>query len=284
VRGGREREREIGEQGTGEGSLQNDRQIWKVSELTERLRDKVFLVTGGGSGIGRRCALAFAREGAKVTVADIDVEGGIKTAGMIAEAGKEGLFIRANVHIESDVEMLVSTIVETYGRLDCAFNNAGIPGPVRLTGDYTEEEWDRTISTNLKGVWVCMKYEIREMVKAGRGAIVNASSAAGLRAFPYHCAYTASKHGIIGVTKTAALEYARNGIRINAVCPGFIEVGLTEKSIAVDPGFEARYKKRVPMGRFGKGEEVADAVLWLWSDEASFITGHALVIDGGQGA
>lgn len=252
--------------------------------MKERLRNKVVLVTGGSSGIGRHCALACGREGAKVIIADVDVEGGEKTAHMIREAGGEGLFIRTDVTCALDVEALVVRIVETFGRLDCAHNNAGISGPEHLTTDYTEEEWDLTVHTNLKGVWLCMKYEIREMLKLGKGSIVNTSSAAGLKGFPYHAAYVASKHAVLGLTKTAALEYAKQGIRVNAVCPGFIEVGLTEKSIAQDPTFEARHKRRVPMGRFGKGDEVAEAVVWFCSDAASFITGHALVIDGGQSA
>jgi NAD(P)-dependent dehydrogenase (short-subunit alcohol dehydrogenase family) len=252
--------------------------------MGKRLENKVALVTGGGSGIGRCSALTLAKEGAKVIIADVNIEGGEGTLRMIREAGGEALFICSDVSNASHVEELVARIIDTYGRLDCALNNAGISGTKLLTPDYSEEEWDRVIRTNLKGVWLCMKYEIPEMLKAGKGSIVNTSSAAGLKGFQYRSAYSASKHAVIGLTRTAALEYARMNIRINAICPGFIDVGFTERTFVSEPEFKEKFKRLIPMGRFGKGEEVAEAVVWLCSDAAAFITGHALVIDGGQAA
>jgi NAD(P)-dependent dehydrogenase (short-subunit alcohol dehydrogenase family) len=224
----------------------------------------------------------FARERAKVVVADVAVEGSEETVHMIKEAGGEATFVRTDVSKASEVEALVNKAVETYGQLDCAFNNAGIQGtPLVSTVDYTEENWDRVISVNLKGVWLCMKYEIFQMLKQGGGAIVNTSSVSGLVAMRGFSAYVASKHGVVGLTKTAALEYAKQGIRINAVCPGAIRTPLTENAYAVHPELEASISRRVPMGRIGTPEEVAEAVVWLCSDAASLVTGHAMVVDGG---
>jgi NAD(P)-dependent dehydrogenase (short-subunit alcohol dehydrogenase family) len=245
------------------------------------LQDKVALITGGNSGIGRASALVFAREGAKIVVADVVVEGGQETARMVRENGGNAIFIEADVAKAAEVEALVARAVKTYGRLDCAFNNAGIDYPGTIT-DCTEEEWDRVMAVNLKGVWLCMKYEIMHMAIHGGGAIVNTSSTAGVVGHPRRAIYTASKHGVIGLTKVAALQYAKVGIRINAVCPGPIRTGLTEPGWSRDPQAEARTISQVPAGRIGTPEEVAEASVWLCSDAASYVTGHALVVDGGS--
>ena len=249
--------------------------------MAELLKGKVALVTGGGSGIGRASALAFAREGARGVVADVVVEGGEETVGMIKKAGGEAIFVKADVAQAAEVEAMVNKAVETYGRLDCAYNNAGIAGTVVSTADYTEEDWDRVIAINLKGVWLCMKYEIPQMLKQGGGAIVNTSSTLGLVGMGSTSAYAASKHGVAGLTKTAALEYAQKGIRVNAVCPGVISTPMVERIISDNPEFEAQVIGVEPVGRKGAPEEVAEAVVWLCSDAASFVTGHPMAVDGG---
>lgn len=248
-----------------------------------QLKDKVALVTGAGSGIGRASALAFAKEGAKVAVADIDIAGGEATVELIKKDGGKAIFIKSDVTHAADVEAMVNKVVQLYGRLDCAFNNAGIEGtPLVATADITEETWDSVININLKGVWLCLKYEILQMLKQGNGAIVNASSVAGLQGSRFGgAAYGASKFGIIGVTKTAALEYASKGIRINAVCPGVINTPMVERLEKVDSQIADRLSAAHPVGRVGKPEEVADTVTWLCSDKAAFVTGHAMAIDGG---
>ena len=249
-----------------------------MAGLTE---GKVALVTGAGSGIGRATALVFAREGAKVVVSDIVVEGGQETVQQIEAAGGEAIFVKADVSQAADVEALVTQTVETYGRLDCAFNNAGIEGGMKLTIDCTKEEFDRTIAVNLTGVWLCMKYEIQQMLSQGGGAIVNTASAAGLVGFPSLPDYVASKHGVVGLTKTAALEYAKSGIRVNAVCPGVIQTPMVERGAQLSPGFDELALSMEPVGRFGQPAEVGEAVVWLCSDAASFVTGHPMVVDGG---
>jgi NAD(P)-dependent dehydrogenase (short-subunit alcohol dehydrogenase family) len=246
-----------------------------------RLEGKIALITGGASGIGRASALVFAREGAKVVVSDVAVEGGQKTVQMVQEAGGDAVFIQADVSNAADVEGLVKRSVERYGRLDCAFNNAGIGHSGTIT-ECTEEEWDRVMAVNLKGVWLCMKYEIVYLAMHGGGAIVNTSSVAGIVGHPTRAIYTASKHGVIGLTKVAALQYAKAGIRINAVCPGPVRTGLTVPDWTRDPQAEARAISQVPVGRIGSPEEVAEASAWLCSNAASYITGHALVVDGGS--
>lgn len=245
------------------------------------LEGKVALVTGGGSGIGRASAMTFAREGARVVVADVAVEGGEETVRIIQDAGGEGIFVRADVSKAGEVEALINSAVETYSRLDCAHNNAGIEQVAVRTHEYPEEVWDRLISINLKGVWLCMKYEIAQMLKQGGGAIVNTSSVAGLVGFRGISAYVASKHGVVGLTKTASLEYAEAGIRINAVCPGFIRTPLLERFINHNLELEAQLVQLEPVGRIGTPEEVAEAVVWLCSGAASFVTGHAMTVDGG---
>jgi len=247
---------------------------------------KVSLVTGGSSGIGRAASKAFANRGAKVVIADIDSNGGQETVGSIVDANHEAIFVKTDVSKELEVKALIDTIIAKYGRLDCAFNNAGIlvRGPNAQTILCSEEDWDRVIDTNLKGVWLCMKYEIPQMLKQGAGAIVNTSSIAGLVALDNSLAYNASKHGVIGITRAAALEYAKGGVRINAVCPGFVRTPMLEDSLTSQGESDAlteRLKIAMPLGRRGTPEEIAEAVVWLCSDAASFITGHPLAVDGG---
>jgi NAD(P)-dependent dehydrogenase (short-subunit alcohol dehydrogenase family) len=248
--------------------------------MAGRVQDKIALITGGGSGIGRATALLFAKEGARVVVADYNAEGGERTMRMIKDADGEAVFHAANVSNPTDVETLVNKTVATYGRLDCAFNNAGIEGQFATTPEYTIENWNRVISINLSGVFFCLKYEIAQMLKQGGGSIVNTSSVAGLVGGAGASAYVAAKHGVAGLTKTAALEFAKANIRVNAVCPGFIRTPMVER--ALDRGFdESRIVQSEPMNRMGKPEEIAAAVLWLCSDDASFVTGVPMPVDGG---
>ena len=252
------------------------------------LKGKVALVTGAGSGIGRATSIVFAREGAKVVVSDIDIESGSKTVRIIREAGGEALFVKADVSKAQDVESMVNRTIETYTSLHCACNNAGITG-TKSGGEKTifcaeegEEDWDRTMDVNLKGVWFCMKYEIPQILNSGGGAIVNISSIAGLIGSQLGLvAYSASKHGVIGLTKTAAIEFAKQGIRINAVCPGATRTAIIDRFIS-DPKAEARMASNNPMNRIASPSEIAEAVVWLCSDAASFVTGIAMPVDGGQ--
>ena len=241
------------------------------------------MITGAGSGIGRATALAFAQEGARVVVSDIAVEGGQETVRLLKEAGGEAMFVRCDVTQPEEIEALIARTVETYGSLDCAVNNAGIEGVTASTVDYPLEMWNKVLSVNLTAPWLCMKYEIVQMLKQGRGAIVNMASILGTIAFAETGAYNAAKHGLIGATRTAALEFSRQGIRINAVCPGFIETSMImERSfIGSDPLVYKRVKSSHPIGRLGQPEEIAAAALWLCSDAASFITGAAMIVDGG---
>jgi NAD(P)-dependent dehydrogenase (short-subunit alcohol dehydrogenase family) len=246
------------------------------------LDGKAVLVTGAGSGIGRATALACAREGAQIVVADIGMEGGAETVSMIQRAGGKATFVHVNVTQAAEVEAMVTAAVSAYGRIDCAHNNAGIEGVFATTADYPEEDWDRVMAVNLKGVWLCMKYEIPQMLQQGGGAIVNTASLAGLVGAKRMPAYVASKHGVAGLTKAAALEYAKSGIRINAVCPGIIHTSMVDRMfLSRRPDLEDRLAAVEPMGRLGKPEEVADAVVWLCSDAASFVTGHTMTVDGG---
>ena len=251
--------------------------------MKKELEGKVALVTGGGSGIGRASAFAFITAGAKVIVSDIDVKAGEGTTKMIVEKGGDAIFVKTDVTKASEVEALIKKSVEIYGCLDCAHNNAGTVEKIFAnTADCTEENWDRVINTNLKGVWLCMKYEIPQMLKHGSGSIVNTSSVNGLVGNRNIPAYCASKHGIVGLTKSAALEYAQAGIRINAVCPGVINTPMSDQFIRDNPQYEAQLVAKHPIGRFGTPEEVAESVVWLSSALASFITGHSLVVDGGR--
>jgi len=245
------------------------------------LQGKITLVTGGGSGIGRATSLRLAREGAKVMIADYIPDSAERTVKMIKDAGGEASCVAADVSVTKQVEAMVAKTVETYGRIDCAFNNAGIEGRMATTGDCTEENFDRIIAINLKGVWLCMKYEIAQMLKQGGGSIVNTASVAGLVAFEGLPAYNASKHGVIGLTRTAAMEYAQKNIRVNCVCPGVIRTPMVERLLDSGGMNETELQAGEPVGRMGKPEEIGEGVLWLFSDASSFVTGHPLVIDGG---
>jgi NAD(P)-dependent dehydrogenase (short-subunit alcohol dehydrogenase family) len=250
--------------------------------MCKRFENKVVLVTGAAGGIGRSAAQAFAREGAKVVVADVKVEGGQKTVADIQAAGGEAIFVKTNVVVAAEVEALINTVIATYGRLDCAYNNAATEGAPTLTADCTEDNWDRVIDTNLKGIWLCLKYEIPVMLKQGGGSIVNCASLTGLVGFPNVAAYCASKHGVLGLTKAASLEYAKSGIRINAVCPGVIDTEMADRFAGGNPDVLAYLASLEPVGRLGKPEEVAAAVLWLSSPEASFVLGAGLTVDAGM--
>jgi NAD(P)-dependent dehydrogenase (short-subunit alcohol dehydrogenase family) len=243
---------------------------------------KVALVTGGGSGIGRATCVAFARAGAAVMVSDVDARHGLETVRLIEAAGDRARFVRADVSVASEVEAMVAATLAAYGRLDCAFNNAGIIGAHATVGDYAVEDWERVIAINLVGAWLCMKHELKPMLAQGSGAIVNNASILGTVGFADASAYVASKHGMLGLTKTAAIEYGTSGIRINAVCPGFIDTPLLDDAgITNDPALEERIAKMHPMNRLGRPEEVADAVVWLCGPGSSFVTGHPLLVDGG---
>ena len=249
--------------------------------MTTELEGKVGLVTGGTSGIGRDTAVLFAKAGAKVVVSGRREPEGEETIELIGAAGGDGLFVRADVSKASDVETLIQKAVERFGRLDIAFNNAGIEGVWVPIVRQSEEDWDRTIDINLKGVWLCLKYEIRQMLlQGGGGAIVNMASVVGLIGAAGAAAYRASKHGVMGLTKAAALETARNGIRINAVCPAAVETTMAERLYNA-PAVHKYVLSCHPVGRFGRPAEIAEAVVWMCSDRASFMTGQSLVIDGG---
>jgi NAD(P)-dependent dehydrogenase (short-subunit alcohol dehydrogenase family) len=250
------------------------------------LEGKVALVTGGASGIGRATALACAREGAKLIIADLQEEGGQHTVHLITAKGGDASFVQTDVTHATAVEALISEAVARYGRLDCAHNNAGISGLEiagdhrALTAEYPDERWHQVIAVNLTGVWLCMKYELQQMLTQGGGAIVNTASAAGLVGLVGNAAYVASKHRVVGLTKTAALEYAQHGIRVNCVCPGYIHTPMTAPG-RQDPDRMAQMIASEPVGRIGNPEEVAQAVVWLCSDAASFVTGHTMAVDGG---
>ena len=243
--------------------------------------NKVALVTGGSYGIGRATAVAFAERGARVVIADWIEDPEQETLRLIKGAGTECLFVSCDVSRPEAVQALVKKTVDTFGSIDYAFNNAGIEGMMAPTHECTEANWDKTIDVNLKGVWQCMRHQIPYMLKQGKGAIVNCASIAGLSGFAGLPAYVASKHGVIGLTKTAALEYARLGIRVNAVCPGVIHTAMIDRVTGRDKEVEKKYIAMEPIGRMGLPNEVAEAVVWLCSDAASFVTGHALAVDGG---
>jgi 3-hydroxybutyrate dehydrogenase len=246
------------------------------------LTGKVALVTGGASGIGRATALTFAREGAKLVIADMNIDGGQQTAHMITENGGEATFVQVDVSHATEVEEMISKAVETYGRLDCAYNNAGVTQRAYpSTAEFPEDDWHRVLAINLTGVWLCMKYEIPQMLKQGGGAIVNTASVAGLVGLAGRSAYVASKHGVVGITRTAALEYAKSGIRVNCVCPGYIRTPMVAYVIQHEGRhLEEQIVAREPIGRLGTPEEIAETVVWLCSDAASFVTGHTMTVDG----
>ncbi|MDP9380393.1 MAG: SDR family oxidoreductase [Chloroflexota bacterium] len=244
---------------------------------------KVALVTGAGGGIGRATALAFAQQGAKVVAADITVEGGEETVRQIKDSGGDATFVGTDVTKAAEVEAMVNKAVDSYGRLDFAHNNAGTEGALATTVDYPEDVWNRVLAINLTAVWLGMKYEIPRMLEQGGGAIVNTASILGLVGFPTTPAYTASKHGVVGLTKVAALENATQGIRVNAVCPGWIETPMVmERGVAAGANREVydQIANMHPVKRLGKAEEIAQVVVWLCSDAASFVTGQPITVDG----
>jgi NAD(P)-dependent dehydrogenase (short-subunit alcohol dehydrogenase family) len=247
------------------------------------LEGKSALITGGGGGIGRATALAFAREGARVAVADLNVEAARETVALVNAAGGQAISLSGDVTKDSDVRSMIEAVISTYGRLDCAFNNAGIAGwqvdaGGKKTAEWSEEAFDRMIAVNLKSVWLCMRYELPQMQAQGGGVIVNTGSIAGLVGLPTSSAYVAAKHGVLGLTKTAALEYAEANIRVNAVCPGYIETRMTEETMRRRGD---AILAQVPMRRLGNPEEIAEMVVWLSSERASYVSGAAYNVDGG---
>ncbi len=251
--------------------------------MREEFEEKVALVTGGSSGIGRATALTFAREGARVVIADVVDAGGEETVRMIKDLGGDAHFVRADVSKSADARLMVEETIDRFAALDVAVNNAGIEGKLAATADYPEKAWNRVIDVDLKGVWLSMRYEIPEMLKGGGGSIVNVSCVLGVVGFAQAPAYTAAKHGVIGLTKVAAVEYAAQGVRVNAVCPGFVETPMVmERGMAAgsDPEVHREIVGLHPIGRLGRPEEIAEVILWLSSGAASFVTGHALMADG----
>lgn len=246
---------------------------------------KVALITGSGSGIGRQTARLFAKSGAKVCVADWSEEGGQETVAQIVAAGGEATFVKTDVSNEVMVESMVTHCVATLGAMDFAFNNAGIDQPGRsTTPDVSAEEYDRVLAINLKGVFLCMKYELKHMLSVASGSIVNTSSGAGIKGVPRMGAYCAAKHGVVGLTKAAALDHARDGVRINAICPGLIHTHLLDEQFAAAPELKDMYIGMQPMGRMGEPEEVGELVLWLCSENARYMNGAIVTIDGGYAA
>lgn len=245
------------------------------------LEGKVTIITGAGSGMGRATAFRFIEEGAKVAILDWNEEGGKAVEQQLKDKGGDALFIKTDVSQAGDVEAAVKAVVGRWGKLDCAYNNAGIgSGPFPLA-DFPEEDWDRTIAVNLKGVFLCMKFEIPAMLKSGGGSIVNTASVDGLVGLAAVAPYVAAKHGVVGLTKTAALDYATQNIRVNCICPGTIRTELVQGWIDKFPEAEEAWTKLAPMERMGDPKEIAEAAVWLCSDKSSFVTGHPLVVDGG---
>jgi NAD(P)-dependent dehydrogenase (short-subunit alcohol dehydrogenase family) len=246
------------------------------------LEGKVAIITGAGSGIGRATSKIFAREGAKLVLADVIEDGGKQTLAMVADTGRDAIFVKTDVSKESEVEALIAKAIETYGHIDCAFNNAGIEGKQGLTHECERENWDRVIAINLTGVWLCMKAEVAQMLKQGKGgAIVNTSSGAGLAGVRGMPAYVAAKHGVAGLTRAAAIEYGRHNIRVNAVCPGPIRTPMMDRLLGKRPDAEARFARGGPLKRLGEPSEIGETVAWLCSDHASYVTGLPMPVDGG---
>jgi NAD(P)-dependent dehydrogenase (short-subunit alcohol dehydrogenase family) len=250
--------------------------------MNSSFQNKVAFVTGAGNGIGRATALTFAREGANVVVADISEQGNEETVRLIEKLGASALSVRCDVSQAGQVEAALDKTIQSFGRLDFAFNNAGVEQPITATADITEDEWDRIARINLRGVFLCMKYELPLLLKHGGGVIVNTSSGAGVKGIKGQAAYCAAKHGVIGLTKAAALDYAPSNIRVNAVCPGIIATPMMQRFTGGTREGEQRVIAQEPVGRMGTPEEIAAAVVWLCSDAAAFVVGHAMVIDGGQ--
>ncbi|HEX4922923.1 MAG TPA: SDR family oxidoreductase [Bdellovibrionales bacterium] len=252
-----------------------------AQQLNYEFNGKVAFITGAATGIGRATALAFGKAGAQVAVVDLNTDSGLRTVHMIQDADGKAEFIQCDVSKAEDVKRAIDQTIKLFGRIDYAFNNAGIEGAQAFTPDCTEKNWDEVININLKGVWLCMKYQIPRMLAQGGGAIVNCSSVAGLIGFPGIPAYVASKHGVIGLTKTAALEYAKSNIRVNAISPGVIQTPMIDRFVHGEAQIQNQLVAGEPVGRVGQPEEVAAAALWLCSDSASFVTGHSLAVDGG---
>ena len=250
--------------------------------MNSSFQNKVAFVTGAGNGIGRATALTFAREGANVVVADISEQGNEETVRLIEKLGASALSVRCDVSQAGQVEAALDKTIQSFGRLDFAFNNAGVEQPITATADITEDEWDRIARINLRGVFLCMKYELPLLLKNGGGVIVNTSSGAGVKGIKGQAAYCAAKHGVIGLTKAAALDYAPSNIRVNAVYPGIIATPMMQRFTGGTREGEQRVIAQEPVGRMGTPEEIAAAVVWLCSDAAAFVVGHAMVIDGGQ--
>jgi NAD(P)-dependent dehydrogenase (short-subunit alcohol dehydrogenase family) len=255
-----------------------------MKQMAGRLEGKVALVTGAASGIGEATSRLIAREGGRVVLADVQAERGENLAESIRRDGGEAAFVQCNVADREQVASLIDTTIDTYGRLDCAFNNAGVRGPAVVTSEYPEDEWDRVIAVDLKGVWLCLAHELVKMAEQGGGSIVNMASIAGVVAFPFISPYNAAKFGVRGLTKTAALEYAAKNVRVNAVCPGYVDTPMVVEALeGAGPDSDA-YKaieELHPMKRLAAPEEVAETVLWLLSDSSSFVTGADIPVDGG---
>ncbi|MEJ8825987.1 SDR family oxidoreductase [Variovorax humicola] len=249
--------------------------------MTHDFTGKVVLITGAGGGIGRATALAFAKAGARLMLTDIGGPAGEETASLARAQGREAMFLQVDVTREADVAAMVAATVAAYGRLDCAFNNAGIEIETSRITECDESVFDRILGVNVKGVWLCLKHELKQMEAQGGGAIVNTASVAGLKGAPRLATYAASKHAVLGLTKSTAAEFAKQNIRINAICPGVIRTPMSERWAKIDPDVPARMAAMHPMGRIGEPDEVATVVLWLCSSDASFVTGLAHTVDGG---